>query len=71
MKKKEKQKKFKCKKCEKISEMPESGKSIPECCNTPMEKMEDPEPCMLSATAEHARADESPDPCDDGRQGKI
>jgi len=71
MKKKITRNKIKCQKCEKTMEMPDSKKTMPECCNVPMEKIEEPEPCLLSATAEHARPDEMPEPCDDGRKGKI
>jgi hypothetical protein len=71
MKKKEKLNKFKCQKCEKTTEMSNSENIVPDCCNTPMEIMEEPAPCILSATAEHARPDEMPEPCDDGRKGKI
>ncbi len=67
---KRKKNQFKCKNCEKtIETAPESG--FPECCGTPMDKLEDPPPCQMSSTAEHARPDEMAEPCDDGREGKI
>jgi hypothetical protein len=62
---------FKCQKCEKIIERSESSDIVPECCSIKMEKMEEPAPCQTSATAEHARANEMLEPCDDGREGKI
>ena len=71
MKTKEKKNKFKCKKCEKTLEIQDSESILPECCDLPMERLEDPAPCLLTATAEHARPDELPEPCDDGREGKI
>lgn len=71
MKKKETPIKFKCEKCEKTMEMSDSKNIVPECCHLPMEKMEEPAPCQLSATAEHARPNEMLEPCDDGRKGKI
>ena len=63
--------KFKCRNCEKTVELSASEKNIPQCCEMEMEKMEDPPPCQLSATAEHARPEEMMEPCDDGRTGKI
>jgi hypothetical protein len=71
MEKKETSTKFKCQKCEKTMEMSDSENIVPECCNIPMVKMEEPVPCRLSATAEHARQNEMLEPCDDGRKGKI
>ncbi len=71
MRKKDTRTKFKCQKCEKTMEMADLESMIPECCDMPMEKMEEPEPCLLSATAEHARFDQMLEPCDDGRKGKI
>jgi hypothetical protein len=71
MEKKEPRRKFKCQKCEKTKETADSKTIVPECCNIPMQRMEEPAPCQLSATAEHARPNEILEPCDDGRQGKI
>jgi len=71
MEKKETSTKFKCQKCEKTREMSDSENIVPECCDIPMVKMEEPAPCQLSATAEHARQNEMLEPCDDGRKGKI
>jgi hypothetical protein len=71
MEKKETSIKFKCHKCEKTMVMSDSENIVPECCNIPMKKMEEPAPCQLSATAEHARPNEMLEPCDDGRKGKI
>ena len=71
MKKKETSAKFKCQKCDKTMEMTDLENIVPECCHSPMEKMEEPAPCQLSATAEHARPNEMLEPCDDGRKGKI
>ncbi len=71
MKKKETSAKFKCQKCDKTMEMTDLENIVPECCHMPMEKMEEPAPCQLSATAEHARPNEMLEPCDDGRKGKI
>ena len=64
----EKKMTFKCKNCEKTIE---TDGEVPECCDAPMEKMEDLASCQMSATAEHARADEMLEPCDDGRSGKL
>jgi len=71
MKKTEKRNKFKCRQCEKITETTGTDTSVPECCNAPMEILDEPAPCLLSATAEHARPEEMLEPCDDGRKGKI
>jgi hypothetical protein len=71
MKKKEQSQKFKCQKCEKTKETSDSKNSVPECCDIPMQRIEEPAPCQLSATAEHARPNETLEPCDDGRKGRI
>jgi hypothetical protein len=71
MKKKELKHKFKCQKCDKTTETTNSKDIAPECCDIPMQRMEDPAPCQLSATAEHARPNEILEPCDDGRKGKV
>jgi len=36
-----------------------------------MEKMTEMGACAISTTAEHARFDETDEPCDDDRSGKI
>lgn len=62
---------FNCEVCGSKKEMAASGKHVPECCNTPMRKVEDLPACELSSTAEHARMDNFGEPCDDGRAGKV
>jgi arsenate reductase-like glutaredoxin family protein len=71
MKKKEPSHKFKCQKCEKTKETADSKDIVPECCDILMQRMEEPDPCQLSATAEHARPNEILEPCNDGRKGRI
>ncbi len=71
MEPKEKSVKFRCKKCDKTMETSHSDNDVPKCCDLPMEKIEEAPFCHSTATAEHARADEMMEPCDDGRSGKM
>jgi hypothetical protein len=56
---------YKCSVCSKTLDL-DTIKSIPECCGMPMEKLPY---CRSTDTAEHARADDDGEPCDDGRAG--
>ncbi len=60
---------YQCRQCRKTIEQQAADKDLPECCEETMEKMEDPATCQMSSTAEHARPDDSMEPCDDGRSG--
>jgi hypothetical protein len=56
---------FKCKKCGKSLDAG-VNKATPECCGIRMEKLPY---CTTTDTAEHARASDDGNPCDDGRAG--
>ncbi len=56
---------YKCNTCSKILDL-ETDKGVPECCGMPMVKMPF---CRTTDTAEHARANDDGEPCDDGRAG--
>jgi len=62
---------YMCKSCGGKKEVDTASEGVPECCNTPMEKMLPMNSCTVSTTAEHSRFDETDEPCDDGRSGKI
>jgi hypothetical protein len=62
---------YKCKNCGEATDVDMASEETPECCEAPMEKMPDMDACTVSTTAEHARLDETDEPCDDGRSGKI
>ncbi|MBA3027756.1 MAG: hypothetical protein FP816_02955 [Desulfobacteraceae bacterium] len=59
---------FKCEGCNRTTTLEAEDKAIPECCGQPMKQ--DLAPCTVTDTAEHARMNESGEPCDDGRAGK-
>ena len=61
---------FNCEVCGQKVELPDEPQETPECCGKEMKQME-LDPCRLADTAEHSRLDESGEPCDDGRAGKI
>ena len=56
---------YECKKCNAILSKEDDGKA-PECCGMPMEKLPK---CTTTDTAEHARANDEGEPCDDSRAG--
>jgi len=58
---------YNCKKCGKDVEAA-AGETAPECCDETMVETKLPY-CETSSTAEHSRADDMGEPCDDGRQG--
>ena len=60
---------FKCDDCGRTIPLETEDKAIPECCGQPMKQ--ELEPCTMTDTAERARMNESGEPCDDGRSGKI
>jgi len=62
---------YHCEKCGKQNEATEENGPIPECCNQPMLKVKDLTSCLTSSTAEHSRFDQTDEPCDDGRSGKV
>jgi DNA-directed RNA polymerase subunit RPC12/RpoP len=58
---------YECKDCGRKAETSDSGAAAPECCGKTMAKAEPLPFCEMSSTAEHARADDFGEPCDDGR----
>ena len=62
-------KKYRCDICYRTMDLGVGEMVVPECCGKPM--TEDLSPCTLSDTAEHARFEETGEPCNDGRSGKI
>ena len=62
---------YECDSCGGRREVKAEAAGAPDCCGQPMQKMADPDFCQTSNTAEHARADQIEEPCDDGRGGKI
>jgi len=62
---------FNCEVCGSRKETAASETQVPECCDKPMQKVEDLPACEVSTTAEHARLDDFGEPCDDGRAGKV
>ncbi len=59
---------YKCRECGKNLTVNREN-PVPFCCGSEMEP--DLPICTLSETAEHARPDQTEEPCDDGRAGKI
>lgn len=62
---------YRCKTCGAEAKANGKMKQAPECCDTPMEEIEELSACRISSTAEHSRFDHTDDPCDDGRSGKV
>ncbi len=62
---------YSCRSCGGKKTADAAADGVPECCDTPMEKMPEMDSCRVSSTPEHARLDETGEPCDDGRSGKI
>ncbi len=62
-------KRFECEDCGRTAETPGADDQVPECCGKPMAEAGPLPVCELSTTAEHARADDIGEPCDDGRAG--
>ena len=62
---------YECKNCGKKVEKSGPDETNPECCDQPMAKTEALPVCNLSETAEHSRADDLGEPCDDGRAGNL
>lgn len=56
---------YECKKCTRLKNKDDDG-ITPECCGMPMDRV--PE-CTSTDTAEHARANDKGEPCNDGRAG--
>jgi hypothetical protein len=56
---------YECKKCGKTLDL-SSNEDKPECCGIPMVKLPY---CRTTDTAEHARANDDGEPCDDRRGG--
>lgn len=63
----EKKKTYQCKTCRKA--VYGEAEDVPECCGEEMAVVGDPNTCTQSSTAEHARAGNNDEPCDDGRAG--
>jgi hypothetical protein len=60
---------YKCVNCDGRVEAAKEGET-PQCCGQPMVETAEPlDQCTLSGTAEHARFDDTQEPCDDGRSG--
>ena len=64
-------KEYECKHCGNKVELEAKEADVPECCDTTMQEAEPLPVCEVSETAEHSRADNMGEPCDDGRGGKI
>ena len=62
-----KKQQYECKDCGRKAETSDTGADAPECCGKAMAKAEPLPFCDMSSTAEHARADDFGEPCDDGR----
>jgi hypothetical protein len=62
---------FECENCGKRIESETAAGLAAECCGQPMKQAESLPACEISDTAEHARADNMGEPCDDGRSGGI
>lgn len=60
---------YECKHCGNKKEVEGSDSDVPECCQEPMIKAEPLPVCATSNTAEHSRAEDMGEPCDDGRAG--
>ncbi len=60
---------YECKFCGNKKQVESSDSDTPECCRKPMIKAEPLPVCETSTTAEHSRADDMGEPCDDGRAG--
>ncbi len=61
---------YKCVECGRTAECAVND-NAPECHGKKMKTLEELEECTVSETAEHTRLDDSNEPCDDGRSGKI
>ena len=63
----EKKTTYQCENCKKA--VYGEADNVPECCGNAMVIVEEPDTCVQSSTAEHARSGDADDPCDDGRAG--
>lgn len=59
---------YTCKNCGKSREL-STDETIPVCCDNTMKPASALPVCEASFTAEHSRADDDGEPCDDGRAG--
>jgi len=59
---------YKCESCERTVKVPDENGNIPECCRSPMRRMQ-LDVCTQPAHPEHARPMHDEDACDDGRSG--
>jgi hypothetical protein len=60
---------YACDNCGRTAETTDQDAPAPECCGKAMAKAEPLPFCDMTSTAEHARADDFGEPCDDGRGG--
>lgn len=60
---------YECEDCGRTTETADKSAPAPECCGKTMAEAEPLPVCDMSSTAEHARADDFGEPCDDGRGG--
>lgn len=58
---------YRCELCYRTVDLGSNEMVVPECCGKPMTV--DLPVCTLTDTAEHARFEETGEPCDDGRAG--
>jgi hypothetical protein len=59
---------YQCVKCGKTMEVIGGKPEVSDCCGEPV-KVVDPAFCTTAPSAEHARARNEDEPCDDGRAG--
>ena len=64
-----KKQQYECEDCGSTAETSDASDPAPECCGKTMARAEQLPVCEVSSTAEHARADDFGEPCDDGRSG--
>jgi len=62
------EKEYKCPQCDKRVQVSNES-DPPQCCKMTMVEAEPLDQCTLTGTPEHARFDDTGDPCDDGRAG--
>ena len=64
-------KEYECHKCGRHVEVDPAEKGVPECCGGLMTLIDRLPACGISSTAEHSRASDDSEPCDDGRGGNL
>jgi len=67
----DKTRKYECPHCGRHVFVDASDQAVPDCCGALMVRADRLPACGVSTTAEHTRAFDDGEPCDDGRGGNL